>query len=193
MSEPRFFRSAKEWRAWLEKNHAKADALVLGFHKTGTDKAAFNYKQAVDEALCFGWIDGRSKGGEATWSVRFTPRKAKSIWSQVNIRRIEELKTEGRVHPTGLATYDGRDPKLQHRYSHENPHVGLPPEFDAVFRRNKKAWTWFEKMPMSYRRPAIWWVTSAKQEATRVRRLDTLIADSAEGRKVKLLRRPGDQ
>ena len=191
MSEPRFFASQKEWRAWLEKNHAEASEQVVGFYKAKSGKKGITHKQALDEALCFGWIDGRVGGGETTWTIRFTPRRARSIWSQVNIRRVEELKAAGLAHPAGLAAYDKRDPKLQNRYSGENRHIGLAPAYEKQFRADRKAWANFEKMAPSYRRPAIWWVMSAKQEETRQRRLATLIADSAAGRKVKSLTPPG--
>lgn len=187
MSEPRFFASQKAWRAWLLKNHATAKELVVGLHKVKSGKGGLTQKQAVDEALCFGWIDGVGKGGDASWSIRFSPRKPKSIWSQVNIKRIEELNAAGLVHATGLAAYEHRDPKYQKRYSHENPDAGLAPQYEKVFRANKAAWANFGKMPPSYRRPAIWWVMSAKQEATRERRLETLIADSAAGRRLRHL------
>jgi len=209
MTEPRFFRTAKEWRAWLEKNHAGATELVLGFHKVsarsrssprkrgprvGQEEQAhgITYKEALDEALCFGWIDAVRRGGELTWSIRFTPRKSSSIWSQVNLRRIEELKAEGRLHAAGLATYESRDPRRQKKYSFENRDAALSPEDARRFRAEKKAWANFEKMPLSYRHPAVWWVVSAKRDETRKRRLATLIADSAAGRKVKHLRRPGE-
>jgi uncharacterized protein YdeI (YjbR/CyaY-like superfamily) len=190
MSEPRFFRSQREWRVWLLKNHAKAGELVVGLHKVKSGKGGLTHKQAIDEALCFGWIDGVGKGGEESWSIRFSPRKAKSIWSQVNIKRIEELKAAGLVHPAGLAAYEHRDPKLQNRYSHENRDVALSAEYERAFRADKDAWANFGKMPPSYRRPAIWWVMSAKQEATRRRRLETLIADSAAGKRLKHLTSP---
>jgi len=192
MSEPRFFRTAKEWRAWLEKNHAGATELLLGFHKASSNEKGITYKQALDEALCFGWIDAVRRGGELTWSIRFTPRKRMSIWSQVNIRRIEALKADGRVATAGLAAYEGRDIRLQKKYSFENRDAALSAEDQRRFRADKKAWANFEKMPPSYRHPAIWWVVSAKRDDTRERRLATLIADSAEGRKLKHLRRPGD-
>ena len=185
MSAAIFFHDQKEWRAWLEKNHATASEQWVGFYKAGTDKKGIAYKEAVDEALCFGWIDAVRRGGHATWSIRFTPRKKGSIWSAVNIRRIEELKALGRVAPAGLAAYEGRDPEKQKKYSFENRDVVLAPEYEKRFRADKAAWAWFEAMPRSYRHPAVWWVMSAKQEATRERRLATLIADSAAGRKVK--------
>ncbi len=192
MSDPRFFRSQKEWRAWLEKNHAKAAEQWVGFHKVGSDRKGITYKQARDEALCFGWIDAVRRGGDTTWSIRFTPRKAGSIWSAVNIRRIEELKAEGRVAPPGIAAYDGRDLEKQRKYSFENRDTVLAPDYAKRFRAERKAWDWFESMPRSYRHPAVWWVMSAKREATRERRLAMLIADSAAGRKIKPLRRPGE-
>lgn len=187
VSEPLFFKSQKEWRAWLAKNHAKKTEVTLGYHKGAGARGDFHHKQAIDEALCFGWIDSRAQGGDTTWSIRFTPRKAKSIWSQVNIKRIEELKAAGLVRPSGLAAYEGRDPKLQKKYSFENRGAKMPAAYVKKFRANKAAWKYFEGMPKSYREPAIWWVVSAKQEATRERRLETLIADSAAGRKIKPL------
>jgi uncharacterized protein YdeI (YjbR/CyaY-like superfamily) len=192
MTVPRFFRSQKEWRAWLEKNHAGAAEQWVGFHKTKSDKKGITYKQAVDEALCFGWIDAVRRGGDETWAIRFTPRKKGSIWSAVNLKRIEELKAAGLVAPAGLAAYEGRDPEKQKRYSFENRDTVLAPAYEKTFRADKPAWKWFEAMPRSYRHPAVWWVMSAKQQATRDRRLAQLIADSAEGRKVKPLRRPGE-
>lgn len=192
MSQPRFFRSQKEWRAWLEKNHARSDGILVGFHKTKSDRKGIVYKEALDEALCFGWIDAVRGGGDLTWTIRFTPRKARSIWSQVNIRRMEELKAAGLVHPAGLAAYEKRDPKLQNRYSFENRDVKLAPDYEKTFRANRRAWANFGKMAPSYRHPAIWWVMSARQEATRELRLATLIEDSAAGRKIKPMRRPGE-
>jgi uncharacterized protein YdeI (YjbR/CyaY-like superfamily) len=190
MTEAIFFKSQKEWRAWLLKNHATKTEAIVGYHKGAGAKGGFTHKQAIDEALWFGWIDSVAKGGDTTWSIRFTPRKAKSIWSQVNIKRIEELKAAGQVHAAGHAAYDGRDPKLQKKYSFENRDAKLSAADDKAFRANKQAWKNFEAMPPSYRHPAIWWVVSAKQEATRERRLAQLIADSAAGKRLKHLTRP---
>ncbi len=192
MSEARFFQDRQEWRAWLEQNHAIADEQWIGFYKTWSDKAGITYREALDEALCFGWIDGLRRGGHAAWSIRFTPRKPDSVWSAVNMGRIEELIGEGRVAPAGLDAYQGRDPNRQKQYSFENRDTVLAPAYERRFRAEPAAWAWFEVMPRSYRHPAIWWVMSAKQEETRERRLATLIADSAAGRKVKHLRRPGE-
>jgi uncharacterized protein YdeI (YjbR/CyaY-like superfamily) len=187
MAEPTFFATQDDWRAWLAANHASADELLVGFHKTKTGRGGLTYRQAVDEALAFGWIDAVRGGGEETWTIRFTPRKARSIWSQVNIKRVAELTALGRMHASGLTVFAARDAKLQNRYSFENRDAALAPADAKAFRANKAAWRWFEAMPPSYRRPAVWWVVSAKQEATRARRLATLIADSAAGRKLKHL------
>ena len=184
MSEPTFFASAAEWRAWLERNHASATDLLVGFHKVATGRGGLTYQAALDEALAFGWIDGHRRGGAEHWTIRFTPRKPKSIWSAVNIRRVGELTGLGRMHPAGVAAFEARDPVRQKRYSYENRQVSLAPEYEKAFRADKKAWGWFEAMPPSYRRPATWWVMSAKKEETRQRRLATLIADSAAGRKI---------
>ena len=188
MSEPRFFRTQAEWRAWLEDNHLTATEQVIGFHKAASGAKGITRQQALDEALCFGWIDGTGRRiDDHTWSIRFTPRQKRSVWSDVNLRRMEELKAAGRVAPAGLAAHDRRDPKLQKRYSFENPHVRLDEGYEKRFRANAPAWAWFEAKPQSYRHPAVWWVMSAVKEETRERRLATLIADSAAGRTIKPL------
>ena len=192
MAEPRFFRSQKEWRTWLERNHARETEIWVGFHKVATGKAKLTYQQALDEALCFGWIDGVRRGGDDTWSIRFTPRKKGSIWSAVNVKRVEELKALGVMGEPGLAAYVGRDPAKEQRYSFENEPAVLAPAYQKQLRADKQAAAFFDSTPPSYRRPAIWWVMSAKHEATRQRRLAMLIADSRAGRRVKPLRRPGD-
>ncbi len=191
MSEPRFFRSKAEWRRWLEKNHAADSEQKVGFHKAASGKAGLTRAEALDEALCFGWIDGVAGSlGDHAWHIRFTPRQKRSVWSDVNIARVEELKAEGRMAPAGLAANERRDPKLQKRYSGENRHVGLDPADEARFRANPKAWAWFEAKPQSYRHPAVWWVMSAVKAETRERRLATLIADSEAGRPIKSLTPP---
>ena len=188
--QPKFFKTASAWRKWLEKNHDKKTELFVGFHKVGSGNAGITRKQALDEALCFGWIDGVARGGDATWQIRFSPRRPKSIWSQINIKRVEELKAEGRMHPAGLAAYEARDPERQKRYSFENRDAALSSTDEKVFLANKKAWTNFSAFPPSYRHPAIWWVVSAKKPETRERRLATLIDDSAAGRRIKHLTPP---
>ena len=146
MSEPVFFRSAAEWRAWLGGHHAAATEIVFGFHKVATGKAGVTYQQALDEALAFGWIDGIRRGGTEHWTIRFTPRKPKSVWSAVNIRRVEELTALGRMHPAGLKAFEARDPGRQKRYSNENRSVALAPEYEKQFRADRRAWAWFEAM-----------------------------------------------
>jgi uncharacterized protein YdeI (YjbR/CyaY-like superfamily) len=191
VSEPIFFASAEEWRAWLASNHETATEVVFGFHKVATGRTGVTYREALDEALAYGWIDGVRRGGAAHWTVRFSLRRPRSIWSQINIRRVGELTALGRMHPAGLAAFAARDPARQKRYSFENRNVSLAPAYASAFRDNTKAWAWFAAMPPSYRRPAIWWVMSARKEETRQRRLATLIADSAAGRRIKPLTPPG--
>lgn len=188
--EPKFFKAASAWRKWLEKNHDKKTELFVGFHKVSSDNPSITYRQALDEALCFGWIDGVRRGGDTTYTIRFTPRRAKSIWSAVNIKRMGELKAEGRVHAAGLAAYEARDPERQKRYSFENRDAALSAADEKAFRAHKEAWKSFSAFPPSYRHPAIWWVVSAKKPETRERRLATLIDDSAAGQKIKPLRPP---
>jgi uncharacterized protein YdeI (YjbR/CyaY-like superfamily) len=187
VTEPRFFKSETEWRDWLAKNHAKAGELLVGFHKAASGKLGLTYKQALDGALIYGWIDGVRRGGEAAWTIRFTPRKPKSIWSAINIARVGELTKLGLMHPAGIAAFELRHAKRQNRYSYENRNVRLDEAYEKQFRANRQAWAKFETMPPSYRRPAIWWVTSARREETRQRRLATLIADSEACRRVKHL------
>jgi len=183
MSEPTFFKSAAEWRKWLEKNHGKASEKVVGFHKVGSGKTGITRQQALDEALCFGWIDGVARGGETTWQMRFSPRRKRSVWSQVNIKRVAELTAEDRMHPAGVAAFEARDPARQNRYSGENRDVAFSTDQERTFRSN--AWENFSAMPPSYRRPATWWVVSAKRDDTQAKRLATLIEDSAAGRRIK--------
>jgi len=186
--EPRFFATQAEWRAWLEENHATASEQVIGFHKASAGRKGITRQEALDEALCFGWIDGVAGSlGEHAWHMRYSPRQKRSVWSDVNLRRIEELKAAGKIAPAGLAAHERRDPKLQKRYSGENRHVRLDPGYEQRFRANAAAWAWFEARPQSYRHRAVWWVMSAVKEETRERRLATLIADSEAGRPISLL------
>lgn len=192
MTKPRFFATQEKWRAWLDRNHGKAKELLVGFHKKTAGKPSVTYKQALDEALAYGWIDGRRGGGETSWTIRFTPRQPRSIWSAVNIKRVGELKALGKMHPSGAKVFESRDLERQNKYSFENRHVTLDPAYEKKIRANKKAWEHFQSRPLSYRHPAVWWIMSAKKEETREKRLATLIEDSAAGKKVKPLRRPGE-
>lgn len=157
-------------------------------YKVGSGKKAVTYKEALDEALCFGWIDGvRKRLDDESYVQRFTPRRPKSYWSTVNTRRAEELRREGRMHPAGLATFERRNREDTQRYSSERATATLDPSHEKMFRANRKAWSYFEAEAPWYRRVAVHWVTSAKKEETRQRRLARLIADSAAGRRFGIL------
>lgn len=180
--EPKFFTTPEKFRQWLEKNHDRAGELLLGFHKKDSGKKSITYGQALDEALCFGWIDGVRKSlNETSYTIRFTPRKPKSIWSLVNVNHVERLKKEGRMAEPGLRAYALRDPERTGIYAFENRPREFSPEFESKFRANKKAWEFFQSEPPSIRKVCIFWVMSAKKEETRVRRLEQLIESSAQG------------
>lgn len=186
--KPRYFRSATEFRRWLEQNHDSADELWIGIYKKASGKKGITYKEAVDAALCFGWIDGLAKSvDEARYMQRFTPRRAKSVWSAVNVKRVEELKKLGLMHPAGEKAFAQRDPSRTGLYSFENRPRSLPPAMERRFRAKRKAWDFFQAQPPGYKKAAIWWVTSAKRDDTKERRLATLIEDSAAGRRIKSL------
>jgi uncharacterized protein YdeI (YjbR/CyaY-like superfamily) len=188
--EPRFFATPAAFRRWLEKHHASATELWVGFHKKGTGRASITWSESVDQALCFGWIDGIRKSVDAdSYTIRFTPRKVGSIWSAVNIERAGALTAQGLMHPAGAKAFAARDEAKSRRYSFEQKNVGFDDAQLKQFRANGKAWSFFESQPPSYRKTVTWWVLSARQEATRERRLVTLIADSEAGLRIKELRR----
>ncbi|HLI50176.1 MAG TPA: YdeI/OmpD-associated family protein [Thermomicrobiaceae bacterium] len=185
MNEVIFFESPGAWRDWLAANHQSASELVLGFRKKGSGKTGISYKEAVDEALCYGWIDGvRKRIDDSSYLIRFSPRKPSSIWSAFNIKRVEELRAEGRMQPSGIAAFEDRREDRSRIYSFEVGPKELEPEMEARFRAHPKAWDFFQSQPPSYRQPAIWWVISAKKEETRQRRFERLLADSAEGKRL---------
>lgn len=188
---PIFFATSLEWRSWLERNHAAATELWVGFYKRGTGHASITWPESVDQALCFGWIDGvRRSLGEESYVIRFTPRRPGSRWSRVNLKRIEELEALGLVHPAGRAVHAARDRKRAGTYSYEQrDQARLTPGQEREFKRNKAAWKYFQAQAPGYRKTAIYWVASASKEETRARRLATLIADSAAGRPVGPLNR----
>ncbi|MFN8448095.1 MAG: YdeI/OmpD-associated family protein [Anaerolineae bacterium] len=189
-----FFKSAAEWRAWLESHHDNETEVMVGFYRKDSGKPSVTYHEAVEQALCFGWIDGvRQKLDADSYANRFTPRKPRSHWSQVNIGHVERLTAAGLMHPAGLKAFSERDPEKQNQYSFERENVQLDPAYEAQFRANAGAWEHFQSRPPSYRKPAIWWVMSAKQEATRLKRLATLIEDSAAGRKIAPLTRKNER
>lgn len=180
-----FFASPDELRAWLEEHAESAAELWVGFYKTATGRPSITWPQAVDEALCAGWIDGvRKRIDDSAYAIRFTPRKPGSIWSQVNIRRVEELTALGRVRPAGHEAFAARDGEKTRRYSYENARRALDPAYEATFRANAAAWTFFAAQAPSYRKVTSFWVMSGQREATRQKRLATLIADSAAGHRL---------
>lgn len=187
--EPIFFKTPRDLHEWFLAHHTDASELPIGFFKKGAPQQGITYAQALDEALCFGWIDAVRKSIDATrWMIRFTPRKPKSIWSAVNLKRAAELEQAGLMQPAGLAAFHGRDPARAQMYSFENKERKLDAASEKKFRANQKAWAWFSAQAPSYQHAASWWVISAKQAATRTNRLETLIADSETGVRVKPLR-----
>jgi uncharacterized protein YdeI (YjbR/CyaY-like superfamily) len=181
---PTFFKTATLFRTWLDRHHATHRELLVGFHKVGTGKPSITYPQALDAALCFGWIDGIRRRLDAdSYTIRFTPRKRDSIWSAVNIRHVARLQADGLMQPAGLKAFRERDRTKARLYSFENRPRRLEAAYAMTFRANRRAWAWFEAQAPSYRRSATWWVMSAKREETRARRLAVLIASSAKGAK----------
>ena len=190
---PVFFTTPEEFRAWLDEHHARAAEVWVGFYKVGSGRPSITWPEAVDQALCFGWIDGVRKGIDAdSYANRFTPRRARSIWSAVNIKRAQELIDAGLMRPSGLEAFEKRSEARSGVYSHEQRDgVTLGDDFERRFRANEAAWDFFQAQPAWYRKAAIWWVVSAKKDETKRKRLATLIEDSAHGRTVPpLTRRP---
>jgi uncharacterized protein YdeI (YjbR/CyaY-like superfamily) len=186
--KPKFFSSPAKFRQWLEQNHDRASELLIGFHKKSSGKKSITYAEALDEALCFGWIDGvRRSLNETSYVQRFTPRKPRSIWSLINVRHVERLQKAGRMHTAGLEAYARRDPKRTGIYSFENEPHKLAPAYEKKFRQNKSAWKFFEEQAPYYKRLMIFRIMSGKKEETRLRRLQQLIETSAQGKRVGLL------
>ena len=185
-TEVTIFPTSDEFRAWLEANHDSATELWVGFHKKGASRTSMTYKESVDEGLCFGWIDGITRRiDEEVYTIRFTPRTKRSTWSAVNVARIGELISAGRAHPAGIRAFEARTQDNTGIYSYENRPADLPDAYLELLKTNEAAWSWWRAQRPGYRRVATWWVVSAKQEATRVRRLATLIEDCAAGRMIK--------
>jgi uncharacterized protein YdeI (YjbR/CyaY-like superfamily) len=186
--KPVFFKSQSEFHKWLKKNSKKESELFVGFYKVGSGKQSISYKEAVDEALCFGWIDGiRNSIDNKSYMNRFTPRKPRSNWSNVNIQRVKELIKSGKMQPEGLQAFEKRDEKRSGVYSFERKNPQLGKEFEKKFKANKKAWEFFNSKAPWYKRTSTHWVISAKKEETRLKRLETLINDSEKGRNISLL------
>jgi uncharacterized protein YdeI (YjbR/CyaY-like superfamily) len=183
-----YFASADAFGSWLGVNHHRVRELLVGFYKKASGRGGLTYREALDLALAYGWIDGVRKSVDAaSYTIRFSPRKADSIWSAVNRKRVEELIAEGAMRPPGLAAYQKRSTKKTGRYSYEERPTSFEPAHEKRFRANRKAWTFFEAQPPGYRRTAIWYVVSAVKEETRLRRLATLIQHAAEGRRIGLV------
>jgi uncharacterized protein YdeI (YjbR/CyaY-like superfamily) len=191
--KPTYFATAAEFRDWLKEHHDTADELWMGVYKKGSGIPSITWSEAVDEALCYGWVDSIRKGiDQKRYMNRFTPRKPDSNWSEVNMRRVEELIGQRRMRAPGLKAYRARTPRKAGTYSYEQRYdVKLPPAFERTFRASKEAWAWFQAQPPGYRSMTLYWVMSAKRPETRERRLATLIEDSAKGRRAGPLRRPG--
>ena len=185
--EPKFFATAADFRRWLTKHHASEKELWVGFYKKASGKQSISYPEAVDQALCFGWIDGiRKSVGADSYMNRFTPRKAGSFWSAINTRRAAELIKEGRMRPAGKKAFDARDASrtAAHHAVRDNPRLDKSRE--AQFKANRTAWEFFQAQPPGYRRLAIWWIVSARREETRTRRFDQLLALSASRRRLNV-------
>lgn len=188
-TKPRFFRTQAQFRNWLKANHGSTHELLVGFYRRGAAEEGITYPEALDEALCFGWIDGvRRRYDDTSYTIRFTPRKSGSIWSAVNLKRAKQLTELGRMHPAGQKVFRDRDRKKARMYSYERKNCNLDISFEEEFRAHKKAWDFYQAQPPWYRRTSNWWVMSAKQDSTRRRRLKQLIADSSGGLRIKQLR-----
>lgn len=185
-----FFASADDFRSWLAENHDVVGELWVGYWKKSTGVPSLTWPESVDEALCYGWIDGVRKSVDGDrYKIRFTPRRPRSIWSAVNLKRVPELIEAGLMEAPGMAVYEARDPERTNQYSFERENAKLTEEQEAAFRANPDAWAFFQSQPPGYRKLVTHWVTSAKRESTRARRLARLMEDSANGLRIKEMRR----
>jgi uncharacterized protein YdeI (YjbR/CyaY-like superfamily) len=193
MNTATFFPTSADFNTWLAAHHATEKELIVGYYKVGSGKPSMTWSESVDEALCYGWIDGvRRSIDRESYCIRFTPRKKNSIWSAVNIAKITQLTAQGRMQPAGIRIWEARKEEKSAVYAYENTPVALADDYFTTFRQHPDALKFFESQPPSYRNPAIRWVMSAKAEDTRQKRLAELIADSGNGLRVKQLRpRPG--
>lgn len=187
-----FFPTATKFRTWLKKNHATANELWVGYYKLDSGKLSLTWPESVDEALCFGWIDGlRKRIDQESYKIRFTPRKIRSTWSVVNVARAEELIKTQRMQPAGLAAYMARLEKRSGVYSYEQAGAELEQVYLSQIRDNPAAWEYYQRASPSYRKAVNWWIVSAKREPTRLKRLQELIEDCASGRRIKSMRPNG--
>jgi uncharacterized protein YdeI (YjbR/CyaY-like superfamily) len=182
---PKFFTNQSDFRKWLIQNHTTASELLVGFYKVGSGRPSMTWPESVDQALCFGWIDGvRRRIDDEAYSIRFTPRKSTSIWSGVNIKKVGELIKNGQMQPAGLAAFEKRTETKSRIYAYEKVPAKLSPEFEQTFRKNKKAWEFFTKQAPSYQRVMIHHIMNAKQEKTRLARLNQAIEASEQQKRV---------
>lgn len=180
-----FFATPLDFRQWLTAHHQDKQEQWVGFYKINSGKPSMTWPESVDEALCVGWIDGLRKGiDEVSYKIRFTPRKPGSIWSAVNIERVEHLTNQGRMQAEGQQAFEKRSTKKSVVYSYEQGDLKLDDASEQQFRANSVAWDFFMKQAESYRKKLIWWVISAKKEETRLKRLSQLIAVSTEGKRM---------
>ena len=191
-AKPVFFSTLADWRAWLESNHASEPEVWVGFYKRDSGRPSITWPESVDGALCFGWIDGVRHSIDAiSYKIRFTPRKRRSIWSAINVKRATELSGQGLMHAAGRAAFESRDDDRTAIYAYEQRKTAvLPSAFEKEFRANLAAWKFFQSQPPWYQRTSTFWVASAKKEETRRKRFETLISDSAHQRTIKHLTRP---
>jgi len=183
--KPEFFRTATDFRTWLDKNHATATELWVGFYRKDSGKLSITWPESVDQALCFGWIDGiRKRVDGISYQIRFTPRRRGSIWSAINIKRAEELVREKQMRPNGLKAFEARIENKSGIYSYEQRSTELSEPYAKVLRENKAASNFFKTQPPSYRKMIGWWIVSAKKEETRLARLAKLISESAKGKRL---------
>ncbi len=184
--EPIFFTDQNDLRRWLDQNHDKETEMLVGLYKKGSGKENMSWSELVDQVLCYGWIDGKSKSiDDEKWCIRITPRKSTSIWSAVNINKMEVLTKAGLMKPPGLKAFTKRTESKSKIYSHESAPKTLLPAYEKTFKSNKKAWNFFNTQPPGYRKTVIHIIMSAKQEKTQLSRLESVIADSEAGKRWK--------
>ena len=182
---PKFFPKPADFRKWLDKNHASATELWVGFYKKDSTKPSITWPESVDEALCFGWIDGiRKRVDEISYKIRFTPRRRGSIWSAINIKRAQALKNEKRMRPAGLKAFAARMENKSGIYAYEQRTAELPQVYAKFLKNNKAAWDFFQAQAPSYRKLISWYIVSAKKEETRLQRLKKAIAASAKRKRL---------
>ena len=182
MNEPLFFPTQTQFREWLENNHTKETELFVGYYKVKSSYPSMTWSQSVDQALCYGWIDGiRNSIDEHSYQIRFTPRKKESVWSPVNLEKIEKLTKEGLMQPAGIEIFKSRAESKPYDYAFRQKELKLPSDFEKLFKENLKAWDYFESLAPSYKKLSIHWVISAVQEKTKIKRLKELIASSELG------------